>query len=100
MRGSMRSTLTPYYVIYQKVFVAIPGTARRDPADDAPTDRYARHALSFELTAEEELYARVLSSPDGAEAPWRAAAQRSAVGLGAVLPAAPLLPCGPRCGYA
>jgi hypothetical protein len=55
------STLAPYYVIYRKVFVAIPGTAPRDPADDAPTDRYARHALSFELTAEEEPYARVLA---------------------------------------
>lgn len=56
------STLAPYYVIYRRVYIVVPDTAPRSPSDLWPGDDRARHALNFELTAEEEPFARVLAS--------------------------------------
>jgi hypothetical protein len=61
------STLAPYYVIYRKLYYYIPGTAPKPSEGDPDDGRWkgnARklHAFNFELTPEEEPYARVLAA--------------------------------------
>lgn len=54
------STLAPYYVIYRRVYVVIPGTAATSPSEPWRENHRERYALNFELTPEEEPYARTI----------------------------------------
>lgn len=60
------STLAPYYVIYRKLYYYIPGTAPKPSGDPDDWRRKGNvcklHAFNFELTPEEEPYARVIAA--------------------------------------